>query len=211
VVYPNGTGSDSASPARLTTESKISDLSSRVRTFVAIDLPEGIQSALARQQAEFRATCPDARWTRPESIHLTLKFLGEVREDKVLQVTEALASLPPFEPFSIEIKGFGFFPDARRPRVFWVGLEAPPGLGELAHRVEQSMERLGFPREDRAFTPHLTLARFKLPRPQPALQALLERHRELTLGRFEVAEFYLYESKLSPHGAEYRKVSRFPR
>jgi 2'-5' RNA ligase len=187
-------------------QSKIDN--SNMRAFIAIDLPESIQAALGRQQAAFRAACPDARWTRPEGIHLTLKFLGEISDDQVRQVTEALASLAPPEKFSIEVKGFGFFPDPRRPRVFWVGLEAPPALGELARRVEDCMERLGFAREDHPFTPHLTLARFKVPRPQPAFQALLERHKETTLGGFEVSEFFLFESKLSPHGAEYRKVAR---
>ena len=181
-----------------------------MRAFIAIDLPESIQAALGRQQAVFRATCPEAGWTRPEGVHLTLKFLGEISDDQVRQVKEALARLTPLEKFSIEVKGFGFFPDPRRPRVFWVGLEAPPALGELAGRVEGCMERLGFPREDRPFTPHLTLARFKVPRPQPALQALLERQKEVTMGRFEVSEFFLFESKLSPHGAEYRKVARYP-
>jgi 2'-5' RNA ligase len=182
-----------------------------VRAFIAIDLPESIQAALGRQQAVFRAACPDARWTRPEGIHLTLKFLGEISDDQVRQVTEVLGSLTPLERFSIEVKEFGFFPDARRPRVFWVGLEAPPALGELARRVEDCMARLGFAPEGRPFTPHLTLARFKVPRPQPTLQALLAGHKEVSLGGFEVSEFFLFESKLSPHGAEYRKVARFPR
>lgn len=182
-----------------------------MRAFIAIHLPENIQVALARAQATFRVACPDGRWTRPEGIHLTLKFLGEISAEQVQQVTEALAILPPFEPFSIEVRGFGFFPDARRPRVFWVGLQAPPNLGELARCVEASMEKLGFPPENRSFTPHLTLARFKIPRAQPTLQALLERQGESILGRFEVSEFFLFESKLSPHGAEYRTVAHFPK
>jgi 2'-5' RNA ligase len=73
------------------------------------------------------------------------------------------------------------------------------------------MAGLGFAREDRPFTPHLTLARFKVPRPQPGLQTLVEQHRDATMGHFEVSEFFLFESRLSPHGAEYRKVVRFPR
>jgi 2'-5' RNA ligase len=73
------------------------------------------------------------------------------------------------------------------------------------------MEKLGFAREERSLTPHLTLARFKVPRPQPALQALLTQRGEPSLGQFEVSEFFLFESKLSPHGAEYRKIARFPR
>ncbi len=181
-----------------------------MRAFIAIDLPEAIHAALSQHQAAFRAACRDARWTHPEGIHLTLKFLGEISDAQVKQVTEALATLGKFPAFSVQVKGFGFFPDARRPRVFWVGVEAPPALAELAQRVEAAMENIGFPREQRSFTPHLTLARFQVPRPQPGLQAALPREPP-DLGRVEVTEFFLFESRLSPHGAEYRKVARFPR
>ncbi len=186
-----------------------------MRCFIAIDLPENIHAALGERQAAFRAAVAgedaDVRWTRPEGIHLTLKFLGEISAGQVAEVTESLAGLGPFEHFPVEVKGFGFFPSARHPRVFWVGVEAPPALAELAVRVEEATERLGFAREQRAFTPHLTLARFKSSRPRPALEALAEQGAKSSLGRFEVSEFFLFESKLSPHGAEYRKVARFPR
>jgi 2'-5' RNA ligase len=181
-----------------------------LRAFIAIDLPQTIQAALGQAQAAFRAACPDCRWTRPEGIHLTLKFLGHISDEQIQQVTTALAALGPFEKFSVHVTGFGFFPNARRPRVFWAGLEAPPTLEELAKCVEDVMHKLGFPREKRAFAPHLTLARFKTPRAQPRLQASVEKRVEKSLGRFEVSEFFLFESKLSPHGAEYRKVARFP-
>lgn len=180
-----------------------------MRAFIAIDLPEPIRAALKLKQADFRAACPDARWTHPEGIHLTLKFLGEISDAQVKQVTETLAKLKQFEPFAIRVRGFGFFPDARRPRVFWSGLEAPPALQQLVAQVEGLMEQLGFPKEQRPFAPHLTLARFKAPRPQPNLQALLAQQGEADLGSFEVSELFLFESKLSPQGAEYRKVSRF--
>ncbi len=182
-----------------------------MRTFIAIDLPEPLHAALAQTQQAFRNACPDARWTRPEGIHLTLKFLGETPDAQVKQIVETLGQIGRFEPFSVEVKGFGFFPQARRPRVFWVGVEAPPALGELAARVEREMEKVGFPREQRAFTPHLTLARFEVPRPQPALEAALAQHETTSLGRFAASEFFLFESKLSPQGAQYRKVARFPR
>jgi 2'-5' RNA ligase len=94
--------------------------------------------------------------------------------------------------------------------VFWVGVEAPPALAELAARVEGEMEKVGFAREDRAFTPHLTLARFQVPRAQPALEAAVAQQGAASLGRFEASEFFLFESKLSPQGAQYRKVVRFP-
>jgi len=181
-----------------------------MRSFIAIDLPAEIQAALARQQAAFRAASPDARWTRPEGTHLTLKFLGEISDQQVSQVTVALSALPSFPPFAVEVKGFGFFPDARRPSVFWAGVAAPQDLVELARRVEDAMEKLGFARERRAFNPHLTLARFKIPRSQPSLRALVEQQADTSLGRFEASEFFLFESKLSPHGAEYRRVACFP-
>lgn len=181
-----------------------------MRAFIAIELPEAVRESLARQQARFRAVCPDARWTRPEGIHLTLKFLGEISGEQEAQVKKALGQIERFEKFIVRAQGFGFFPGAKRPRVFWAGLAAPPELAGLAAQVESAMAQLGFPAENRAFSPHLTLARFKVPRPQPRLQELLVGQADLLLGTFEVSEFFLWESKLLPQGAEYRKVARFP-
>jgi 2'-5' RNA ligase len=183
-----------------------------MRAFIAIDLPENIRAALRRKQAFFRSACPEANWTRPEGIHLTLKFLDEISAAKVEEVSACLRNLGPFEKFVVAVKGYGFCPDARRPRVFWVGVEAPPALHRLAERIEEALQSIGFGRESRAFRPHLTLARFKEKeqRAQPALQALLSQQAEDELGSFEASGFFLFESKLSPHGAEYRKVDRFP-
>jgi len=181
-----------------------------MRAFIAIDLPESIRAELRRKQASFRSVCPEARWTQPQGIHLTLKFLGEISDRQVREVCEGLKKLARIESFTIGLKGFGFFPDARRPRVFWAGVDAPPNLLQLAEQVEEAMAKIGFAREERAFRPHLTLARFRVPQAQPALQALLSQQGEQDLGKFEVSEFFLFESKLSPQGAEYRKVERFP-
>ena len=182
-----------------------------MRAFVAIDLPDPIRAALAEAQQGFRSVCSDARWTRPEGIHLTLKFLGEISDVQAGQVVEALAQIGPFDPFSVEVSGFGFFPQAQRPRVFWAGVVAPQALAELAARVESHAESLGFARENRAFSPHLTLARFQVPRPQPALLEAVADRATPSLGSLEVSEFFLFESKLSPLGAQYRKIMRFPR
>ena len=181
-----------------------------MRAFVAIDLPAEIHAALAREQSAFRAVAPDAKWTRAEGIHLTLKFLGHISDDQVSLVAQALTSLGRFEAFSIEVVGFGFFPDAHRPGVFWAGVEAPPALAQLASSVENALEPLGFAREARRFSPHLTLARFKTPRVQPALTARVSEGQQTTMGRFECSEFFLLASKLTRSGAEYRKVARFP-
>lgn len=186
-----------------------------VRAFIAIELPEAIQTGLGQEQVLFRAACrsqrhDDIRWTRPQSFHLTLKFLGEISAQRVNQVTEALRTLGPFEPFSVEVKGFGCFPDFRRPRVLWAGISAPPELERLSTRVDDAMAILAFPREARTLTPHLTLARLRTPRLEPALQSLLASHAGEGLGQFNVSEFFLFESKLSPRGAEYTRVARFP-
>ena len=181
-----------------------------MRAFIAIDLPDNIRAALRRTQSAFRSAAPAARWTQPEGIHLTIKFLGEVSDWKVREVCESLKKLGEFEAFAIGLKGFGFFPDARRPRVFWVGVEELASLSRLAEQVEQAMQSIGFAGEERAFRPHLTLARFRVPQPQPTLQALLAQQAEQELGNFQVSELFLFESKLSPQGAEYRKVERFP-
>ncbi len=181
-----------------------------MRAFVAIDLPDQILKELARRQAEFRAICRDARWTRPEGIHLTLKFLGEIGDEQVKEVASELAVVGGFEKFPVEIKGFGFFSDAKHPRVFWAGVVAPPELADLAGRVEDALEKIGFAREQRAYSPHLTLARFREARSQPELAQAAGRLAETSVGRFEVSEFFLYESRLTRQGAEYRKVARFP-
>jgi RNA 2',3'-cyclic 3'-phosphodiesterase len=181
-----------------------------MRTFVAIELPEAVRAELGRQQHALRSPARDARWTRPEGMHLTLKFLGEISEAQLAPLRAALAALGPFAPFDVEVKGFGFFPDARRPRVFWAGVEGGSRLAELAGSVEGALEVLGFERERRAFNPHLTLARFKTPHPQPALAEAIEQLKDSSFGRFAVSEFFLFESQLSPEGARYQKLARFP-
>jgi RNA 2',3'-cyclic 3'-phosphodiesterase len=189
-----------------------------MRAFIAIDLPPPIRDALAQMQAFFldqlrRGTAREdqLRWTRPEGIHLTLKFLGEIARDQSERVTERLAALEPFESFAVEIAGYGFFPDRRRPQVFWAGVAGPPALAALAGRVDRAMAPLGMTQEKRRFAPHLTLARFKTPRPLPALEDAIRQQGGRCLGRFEVSEFFLFESHLafgSP--AQYRKMARFP-
>ena len=167
---------------------------------------EGLRSLLKRLKPLAKLS-----WSRVENLHITIKFIGEWPEERLDEMKRALAATPAPFPVEIAVRGLGWFPNERRPRVFWAGLEAPLGLAELAGKVEDAMGSLGFPRETQPFTPHLTLARFKTPRRQPELRALVGREAHRSLGRFEVSEFFLYESKLSPRGAEYRKVARVPR
>lgn len=155
-------------------------------------------------------TDAEIRWTKPEAIHLTLKFIGEIPNARVIQVVESLSTIKVFESFPVEVKGFGFFPSPSRPQVFWAGVEAPPALAQLAREIEEAMEKIGFAPEQRNYNAHLTLARFKKFRPRPEFRSLVETQSQISIGRFEAGEFFLFESKLSPRGAEYRKVARFP-
>jgi 2'-5' RNA ligase len=189
-----------------------------MRAFIAVDLPPEIQIALGQVQAVFReqlrlSAAPDdcLRWSRPEGIHLTLKFLGDVSQQQSNQIIERLQSLRSFQSFTIEVKGYGFFPDRRRPQVLWAGVTAPPALAELASGISRAMATLGSAPDRRAFAPHLTLARFKTPRRLPVLEAALSQQGIQVLGQFDVSEFFLFESQLSfGSPAQYRKVARFP-
>jgi RNA 2',3'-cyclic 3'-phosphodiesterase len=189
-----------------------------MRLFVALDIPDTIRQAIAAYVDELRRAAPDAKWVRAESFHITLKFIGEWRRD-VSEVIEALNKVEA-EPVDLAVRGNGFFPNARSPRVFWVGIEPDSSLGSLAHEVDKACSSLGIESESRAFSPHLTLARSGSgsPRPRkdersvPSMKRLAERVAGLAapdFGTIHATEFFLYESKLSPGGAQYKKLKAF--
>jgi RNA 2',3'-cyclic 3'-phosphodiesterase len=164
---------------------------------------------------------PEARWAKPESLHVTLKFIGEQPEPAVEQIKSALGTIKA-SVAAIHFRGFGFFPTAKSPRVFWVGLEAGPQLGALAAAIDEKMALLGIPKEDRAFSPHLTLARgaggsgsprrSKADAPNRNFQRLQEKLAALSdpeFGTMTAREFFLYQSQLSPKGSKYTKLERF--
>jgi RNA 2',3'-cyclic 3'-phosphodiesterase len=164
---------------------------------------------------------PDARWAKPESLHVTLKFIGEQSEAAVEQIKSALGTISD-QTAEIHFRGFGFFPTAKAPRVFWVGLEAGPQLAALAAAIDDKMASLGIPKEDRAFSPHLTLARgaggsgsprrSKTDAPNRTFQRLQEKLAALSVpefGTMTAREFFLYQSQLSPKGSKYTKLAGF--
>ena len=134
-----------------------------LRTFIAIELDQELKATLAGIRACLRSAVPPraVRWVQPDGIHLTLKFLGDTPLDKVEQVKSALAQAAEQVPaFTITVGGVGCFPDARRPRVVWIGVQEPSGsLARLCQAVESQVAPLGFPTEKRPFSPHLTLGR----------------------------------------------------
>ena len=181
-----------------------------MRVFVALDVPEPVRARLAELSAPLKKVSPNARWLRLEGVHITLKFIGEVSPEKLEQTRRALAELPNFGPIAVRFAGLGFFPGARRPLVFWAGVEADPKLGELAAAIEMKLAPLGIAREKRAFHPHLTLARFEAPQGTQALREAVEAMGTPEFGEGTFREFHLYQSVLKRSGAEYTRLVTYP-
>lgn len=180
-----------------------------MRLFVAMDIPEEVRSAIGALAAKLRIACPNARWTRIEGLHVTLKFIGETSVEKIEMIKAALADIPSRAPISINFHGLGFFPNERRPRVLWAGIEGGTQLAELAAAVETALHPLGIAREEREFSPHLTLARFDAPRGLNTLHAAIEKAGAAEFGGTTAKEFYLYQSVLKRGGAEYTRLATF--
>jgi RNA 2',3'-cyclic 3'-phosphodiesterase len=180
-----------------------------MRLFVALDIPEEVRNSLAELVAQLRPVCQNARWARVEGLHVTLKFIGEAPLEKVEVIKTALSSIPTRAPIPIDFQGFGFFPNDRRPRVLWAGVEAGPELRELALAVETALDSVGIPRETRPFAPHLTLARFESSRGLDALHAAIQNTGSHDFGRTTATEFHLYQSVLKRRGAEYTQLATF--
>ncbi|MGD0200636.1 MAG: RNA 2',3'-cyclic phosphodiesterase [Bryobacteraceae bacterium] len=180
-----------------------------MRLFTAIDLPAELLAALGQLIGRLRPTAR-IKWSTPENIHLTTKFIGEWREERLGELEAALAALPARDPIEIQMRGLGFFPNPHHPRVFWAAVHAPAALAELVRQTEDALARLGIPRESRPFSPHLTLARIKEPAPMRSLQQAIASLPSTDFGSFTVDRFYLYQSRLSPAGSVYTRLSDHP-
>jgi 2'-5' RNA ligase len=185
-----------------------------VRLFVALDFPDAVRHTLRELIARLKPACHGAKWVRPEAMHITLKFIGEVDANKLEPIRAALVSVHSTEPVDVQFHGLGFFPNECRPRVLWCGMEASPNLAELATAVERALVPLGIPAESRDFVPHLTLARFNSEGgARVDLDALVRAAgglKSYDFGRTRETVFHLIESVLKPEGAEYKRVETFP-
>jgi RNA 2',3'-cyclic 3'-phosphodiesterase len=181
-----------------------------MRLFVALEIPSNVRENLAALLKSLRAVSPQTRWVRPENLHVTLKFIGEVPETRLVGIREALAGVRTDQPVALDFRGLGFFPNEKHPRVFWAGIEASSNLKTLAAEIDGATEKLGIPREQRSFSPHLTLAHFEPPRLQEPLRASIQENVEREFGSLRTGQFHLIESKLKPSGAEYTTVESFP-
>jgi len=184
-----------------------------VRTFIAIELNSAVLAQVSKLQSRLKdEVLPGfVRWVRPEGIHLTLKFLGDVQEDKLDDIAQALrAASAAHTPFSLHIAGMGCFPNPRRPRVIWLGVREPGGtLERLQQDVERAISPLGYPPERRSFSPHLTLGRVKDGHSAADLAALGEyvTRAKVSIGQMEVTSIYLMRSDLRPSGAIYTALA----
>lgn len=186
----------------------------QVRTFIAIELDEKIKVALAELQEQLKGKIPpgSVRWVGPEGIHLTLKFLGNVPANRIEQVEQAISqACAGFPSFSFSIGGLGCFPDTRRPRVVWVGVQEDTGiLKRLQKAIEDGMEKLGFPPEERGFQAHLTLGRTQRRASSADVRRLGQIVAETDigeLGRMEARAVSLMRSDLKPTGAVYTRLA----
>lgn len=180
-----------------------------MRLFVALQIPSTVRENLVEFVKPLRALGPQPRWVRPENLHVTLKFIGEVVPEKFAAIRTGLAAGRADREVTIEFRGVGFFPNEKSPRVFWAGMNASPNLKILASDIDNATQKLGIPREQRPFLPHLTLARFQPPRLPEKLGAAIQVNAARDFGSLRTSQFHLIESKLKPSGAEYTTLESF--
>jgi 2'-5' RNA ligase len=182
------------------------------RSFFAVELSAEIAVEVRKIQGALKEHATGVRWVRPEGIHLTLKFLGEVEQDCIEAIVrKAEGAIQGVGPFTVGIRGGGGFPTVKNPRVIWIGVEDHSGmLKQLQTRIEAGMAELGFTQEKRGFTPHLTVGRLRSGKGSKTVAQAIDAIRTSDLGSLEVREIILFRSHLKPTGAEYTKLGSFP-
>jgi 2'-5' RNA ligase len=187
-----------------------------LRAFIAVEVPPIIHKAIDSKTASLKAALDDSmvRWVPTGNIHLTLKFLGDVSPASVEALSQMLNDeVSQHESFALEFGGLGAFPNLRRPRVIWIGIQAPAGLEALQHGIEAAITALGYPNEKRAFSPHLTIGRVKQnasPVNIHKIRSILEETKVGSLGSAQVSAVHLIKSDLKPTGAVYTQLFSAP-
>lgn len=174
------------------------------RLFVAIDLPDAVKDDLTELCYGLRGV----RWVKRNQLHLTLRFIGDVEDDLVDTLSDALAQVRAV-PFTFQLQGVGQFPPRGAPRVIWVGVKAPPDLQRLHRQIESVLQPLGIEPEDRPFSPHITLARLKEAPSPESLRQFIERNIHFKTAPIPVSRFVLYSSLLAPEGPTHTVEGQF--
>jgi 2'-5' RNA ligase len=174
----------------------------KMRTFIAVPLSAELQKAVGRVQRDLADALPDVRWVRPETIHLTLAFLGDIPQESLENVASSMLSIGElFAPFEAQVAGLGAFPSRARPRVVWLGIERCAPLLQMQAALTKIVTAAGLPVEDRSYTPHLTLGRCRSQRRMTEAGRIFERFENVAVGTLEVDRVVLFESRLQPGGA----------
>ncbi len=187
-----------------------------LRSFIAVNIPSEIKSAAARRIAPLQTIIskPLVRWVPMENVHLTLKFLGDVSPENLSQLAEALKmEVLNHENFTISVGGLGAFPNSRRARILWIGLECPNALKAVMHGVESVASRLGYSSEDRPFSPHLTIGRVGQnvsPTGYQTIRTAVEGTKVGALGMIHVDALNIYKSDLQADGSVYTNLYSLP-
>ncbi len=191
----------------------MSNSEKNIRAFLAVEPPEEILQTVIRLQEKLkREISGRLSWTRPGGQHLTLKFFGDVSTGDVDSIGRAVQNrLPSGAVLNLKIEKLGVFPDARKPRVLWCGTSGDvEKLAALHKQLDADFTGIGFPKEDRPFRAHLTLARIKDPRSPAGIDKALQKYLDFSTGVFFVRELILFQSKLTPQGALYTRLATFP-
>lgn len=185
-----------------------------IRAFLAIDPPEEILREIGQIQERLRKEIHgDIRWVRPEAIHLTLKFFGDIPARDAAGISAVVGkAAAEIRPFDLSIGGVGVFPDRyRQPRIIWLGMGGDAArLTAFQKGMERALQGIGFPREEQPFLPHLTLGRVKNPKGITGLKGVLEKGETYTAGRFTASGLGLFKSDLTPRGAIYTRLAEYP-
>lgn len=183
-----------------------------MRIFIALDIPGEIRQRMAQYMERARGYAPQARWARVEGLHVTLKFVGEVRDDQLHRIKEALKTAKR-DPFDVKFEHVGFFPGPKSPRIFWIGVEGGEALSQLAANVEGELEKVGVAKEERPFNPHLTLARSGSGRGAThnlqQIPSLVAAEPAPHFGTMSAREFFLFRSELGRGGSKYTKLEKY--
>ena len=187
-----------------------------LRSFIAVEIPAEIQNAIEHAIGSLKSTLPKPliRWVKPRNVHLTLKFLGDVTPPNLERLVETLkVEIASHEIFSISIGRLGAFPTERRARVIWIGLDAPPDLAALQRRVDAAAAQMGYPKEERPFSPHLTIGRVAQTVSASDLQHIrnaLESTKVGILGTVPVQAIHIFKSDIQPGGSVYTHLYALP-
>jgi len=182
-----------------------------MRTFVAIELPDDLRAEVIAYQHKLQSFDAQIRWVKPEQMHITLKFLGEIDQNQLNLLDELFQVVAkPTAPFEVNLQGLGAFPNLRRPSILWAGVTTgAEALSGLAGQVEVASAELGFKKEKRGFNPHLTLGRLKSPKGLPPLMDRIRKDESKLFRTFPVNEFVFMLSELKPTGAEYTRLNTY--